>query len=136
MKIYVIDSSIILSVGIEKDSRTISVYDNLIREVEKKKAQLLAPELLKYEVANGLRFSKLEKEEVYIFWEYFKNSPIVYTDVDKSFFPSVARLADKLGTTFYDTIFHYLAMVFDGTFLTRDKDYYRKAKKLGNIKCF
>jgi len=133
MKKYVIDSSIILSVGIEKNPKTTVLYSDLIRKIEKKKVKLYAPVLLKYEVANGLRFSALSKEELYKFWDCFSDAPIIYFDVDKSFFSTVARLAKKMDTTLYDTIFHYIAMVIDGTFLTRDKKYYQKARILGNI---
>lgn len=143
MKYYIVDASFILAVFLERDEESRAIYDKLISEVENKKTILLAPSFTLFEVANALRFSKnfseKDKWPVFEIWELISNAPINYynyNDLHISFFSSIALLSRKLGTAFYDTYYHYLAMVLDGTFLTRDRAYYRKAKKLGNIKCF
>ena|GEM_PF-1135371 len=139
MKNYIIDASVIVAIFIEKDKKSKKIYQQLIAEVENKKAVLLAPSFALFEVANVLSFSKEEKWAVFELWELIRKTPINYFnygDLHISFFPSIALLSRKLGTAFYDTYYHYLAITLDGTFLTRDKKYYAKAKKLGNIKCF
>jgi len=139
MKYYIIDASVIVAIFIEKDKESKKIYLRLINEIEKKKALLLAPSFTLFEVANALRFSKEDKWPVFDLWELISKAPIHYynyNDLNISFFPSIALLSRKLGTAFYDTYYHYLAMILDGTFLTRDRAYYNKAKKLGNIKCF
>lgn len=45
----------------------------------------------------------------------------------------VLELAYDLGTTVYDASYHYLARFLDAVFLTCDKEYYEKAKNIGNI---
>jgi len=143
MKNYIIDASVIVAIFIEKDTRSKKIYQQLIAEVENKEAVLLAPSFTLFEVANALRFSKEfsneDRRPIFEIWELISNSPIHfynYDDLHISFFSSIALLSRKLDTAFYDTYYHYLAITLDGTFLTRDKKYYAKAKKLGNIKCF
>ena len=116
-----------------------NIFGKLFADSAKKKALLLAPSFTLFEVANALRFSKEDKWPIFEIWELISKAPIHYynyNDLNISFFPSIALLSRKLGTAFYDTYYHYLAITLDGTFLTRDREYFNKAKKLGNIKCF
>ena len=138
MKHCVVDASIILSIFLERDKKTFSEYRRLISLVEKRKVKLWAPDYMLFEVANVLGYSKEEKWKIFTIWDLIRKAPIKYighNELNSSFFPSIALLSRKLGTSFYDTYYHYLAMIMEGTFLTRDKKYYQKAKKLGNIKC-
>jgi predicted nucleic acid-binding protein len=121
---------------LREDKMTTVEFKRVIKEVKKGSAILFSTTFFRHEVANGLRYSKKSKWEILVIWEKFMKLPIACLELERNFLGSVANLSRKLGTTVYDTSYHYLAMVLDGTFLTRDKKYYQKAKKLGNIKCF
>jgi len=139
MKNYVIDASVIVAIFMEKDKESKRIYKRLIAELENNKAQLLAPSFALFEVANALRYSKEDRWPVFDIWDLISRAPIHYynyNDLNISYFPSIALLSRKLGTAFYDTYYHYIAMLLEGTFLTRDRAYFNKAKKLGNIQCF
>ena len=136
MKYYVIDASVVLNMILKDDKHTAPTFKALIADAKKNKIRLFSTAFLGHEVANGLRYSDKKKEEVLEIWEYFIKLPIARIELEKNFLGSVANLSRKLDTTVYDTAYHYLAMVIEGTFLTRDKKYYQKAKELGNIKCF
>jgi predicted nucleic acid-binding protein len=139
MKYFIIDASVIVAVFVEKDKAALDIFGKLVSDSAKKKVLLLAPSFALFEVANALRFSKEDKWPVFEIWELISQAPIHYynyNDLNISFFPSIALLSRKLGTAFYDTYYHYLAMTLDGTFLTRDRAYFEKAKRLGNIQCF
>jgi len=45
-------------------------------------------------------------------------------------------MAYFLKASFYDTSYHFLAKLLKGDFITCDTEYFKKAKKLGNIKSF
>lgn len=136
---YIIDASVIVAVFLEKDKTALDVFRKIVAEANKKKVALWAPSFALFEMANALRFSKEDKWPVFDIWDLIRKAPISYfnyNDLHISFFPSIALLSRKLGTAFYDTYYHYLAITLNGTFLTRDRQYYRKAKNLGNIRCF
>lgn len=58
--------------------------------------------------------------------EYRTDLDIVFTGTE------IMQKCEKV--SFYDTVYHALALKFGGTFITADEDYYKKAKKLGGIK--
>lgn len=137
--IYIIDASVIMAVFLEKDKIALDIFSKIVTEAKKKKVALWAPSFALFEVANTLRYSKEDKWLVFDIWDLIRKAPINYfnyNDLHISFFPSIALLSRKLGTAFYNTYYHYLAITSDGTFLTRDKKYFEKAEHLGNIKCF
>jgi len=136
MKDYVIDASVVLNMILKEDMRSAKVFQDLIDKAKKNKIKLYSTAFFRHEVANGLRFSDKKTWEVLEIWEKFMKLPIECVELERNFLGSVANLSYKLKTTVYDTSYHYLAIVLNGTFLTRDKKYYAKAKKLGNIKCF
>ncbi|MBM3256250.1 MAG: type II toxin-antitoxin system VapC family toxin [Candidatus Moranbacteria bacterium] len=136
MKKYVLDASAVLSMVLSEDKDAMAIFLDLAEKAENQKVELYSTVFFRHEVANGLRYSNKSKLEILEIWKYFVKLPIICGDPERNFLGSVANLSRKLGTTVYDTSYHYLAMITDGTFLTRDRGYYEKAKKLGNIKCF
>ncbi|MFH1183098.1 MAG: type II toxin-antitoxin system VapC family toxin [Candidatus Moraniibacteriota bacterium] len=136
MKDYIVDASVVLNMILKEDLQTAAIFQDLIKEAKKNKIKLWSTAFFRHEVANGLRYSNKDRGEVLEIWEYFMKLPIACIDLEKNFLGSVANLSHKLNTSVYDTSYHYLAMVLEGIFLTRDKKYYQKAKELGNIQCF
>jgi predicted nucleic acid-binding protein len=121
---------------LKEDEKAVAIFLDLAKKVRRKEAELFATAFFRHEVANGLRFSDKDKWEILGIWEKFMKLPITCIETERNLLGSIANLSRKLNTTVYDTSYHYLAMMFDGIFLTRDRSYYNKAKKLGNIECF
>jgi predicted nucleic acid-binding protein len=136
MKDYVIDACVVLSMILKEDKKATAFCQNLIMETEKNKARLWSTFFFRHEVANGLRYSNKDKREVLEIWEKFMKLPITCIELERNFLGSVANLSRKLDISIYDTSYHYLALILNGTFLTRDREYYQKAKRLRNIQCF
>lgn len=133
MKDYIIDASVALCMALKEDQETVKRMGSLVKKVERRKARLWSTVFFRQEFCNGLRYSDKNKEEILIIWRRFQKLPIINAELERNFLSSVIILSKKLNTTVYDTAYHYLAMILNGTFLTRDKKYYQKAKKLGNI---
>ncbi len=63
----------------------------------------------------------------------FSELPITYYPIDFKKLSAIRILAEKMNTSVYDTLYHYLALIRRLTFYTADKKYYHKAQILGNI---
>lgn len=133
MKNYVLDASLILSFLLEEELSNAKKIESLLKDADKEKVKLFSSHLLPLEVGNGLRFTLEDEklaEEVY---EKFLKLTIDYLSLSKVQLQKSLSLSFLLKTTFYDTSYHLLAHARNARFVTCDKDYYEKAKELGNI---
>jgi len=134
MKNYIIDASVIVSMLLHKDENILEVIEKIFIETEKGKARIWAPELLHYEVSNALRFSVKEKALTQEFFDTYLQFPIKYFSLNDIHLREAINYSYIQNTTVYDTSYHFLALLLNGTLYTRDKKYYKNAKGLGLIK--
>lgn len=124
MRQYIVDSSVIVGLILAQ-----SPYP---RE-KLKEAEIHSVSFLSFEVANAFRFQLKNKSDGKLAFTKFLKLPISFHSLDLRQMTSVLDLAYTLNTTVYDTCYHFLAMELGMVFLTGDRQYFEKAKKLGSI---
>lgn len=116
--VRVVDASYVLSFLIPDEFTDKGAYKKLFSG----EFGLVAPELLKFEVANALllasRRRRMSVRKSAKLVELFVDSPIEYKQVDLS---RVFSLAGELGLTVYDASYVWLARKLGVKLLTRDK---------------
>lgn len=133
MKKYVVDASIVISSLIVPSRKIAKRFNSILKENQKGKVEILSSDLLAIEVANGLRFSVKDQALAQEYFDRFAKLPIKIHYFKPGQMLEVLKLAYQLGTTVYDSSYHYLAKLFGGIFITADKKYFEKAKELGSV---
>lgn len=134
MKFYVLDASAVLTFLLGKNPSVVRKFKSILSEIKNDKAKLYSTHLLPLEVGNGLRFSLADEELAKETFRKFFNLPIELLIFSSPQLAKVLELSFHLKISFYDTSYHFLAKLMDGTFVTCDAKYFRKAKDLGNVK--
>lgn len=124
MKQYVIDASIVVGVILAQSPYSLKKL---------KEYRVHSVSLLPAEVANAIRFQLKDKLDGKTALGKFLKLPIELHTLDLRQMPNILEMSYSLHTTVYDTCYHYLAMELGIIFLTADRQYYQKAKKLGSI---
>ncbi|MEK7085818.1 MAG: type II toxin-antitoxin system VapC family toxin [Patescibacteria group bacterium] len=128
--LYIIDSSVLIKL-IEKEEDQEKAFE-LMEKFFRKKIDLGIPSLAYYEVTNY--FSRRHPFKSILFF-----SQILMLKMTEFFvtLENIARTIDITQkfpkTAFYDATYHALAIQHDGTFITADENYYKKAKSLKHI---
>lgn len=131
---FIFDASFVITGLLNETSLANKELRVAIGRITSKQALAFAPYLLWIEVANGLRYSTTDLDLATTTYAKFTNFPITPHEFSLSQSLAIIKLAYQTKTTVYDSSYHYLAIELDGTFLTCDKAYYRKAGSLGHIK--
>lgn len=132
-RIIVPDASVILkwafnSMPEEEDTEK---ADALLQSWIEGKFNILLPGLWTFEIANvlGLKVPELADACMEVFIDYRFTSMEVSHVLCKQAF-SIMR---KYSVTFYDAIYHAIAITHKGLLVTADERYFKKVKTLGNI---
>lgn len=133
MNKFILDASFILSTILELRPEAFKRLEEILQQTQQSEAQIYSLHLLPLEVANGLRFEIKNIEQAKIFLEKFYNLPIDYFSLSHTQVKEILTLSYKYKTSIYDSSYHFLALLLDGTFITCDRKYYQKAKKLKHI---
>lgn len=118
--IFIIDSSYLLAYLLPDEN--ISQVQDFFDAYKARKIKLIAPQILPFEVFNGLKASILSKrlakplaEEL---GQTFLKLPIVPQEID---FPEVFELSVKENLSFYDASYVYLAKKYNTQLLSLDQ---------------
>lgn len=132
MKIFVPDASVILKWVLGEDEegqdRAIEILNGWLGQEH----EIILPSLWIYEVGNvlGLKRSKDAEKILGLLLEYeFKESRITDIQINLTFH----MMKEFKGVTFYDAIYHAIALIEKGMMVTADKDYFKKTKAKGGI---
>lgn len=136
MKTYVLDASLILTFLLGEKRSLEKEFIKVLRQAENKKARLCSSYLLPLEVGNGLRYALKEDFLASEALGKCLNLPIEFFIFSPVHYKRILQMSYGLKASFYDASYHFLANLLEGTFLTCDKEYFEKAKKLGKIKLF
>jgi predicted nucleic acid-binding protein len=95
------------------------------------KGEIMLPKLWVFEVGNvlGLKNTQFAQEIMEIFIGYRFPEHETTLELCRETF----KLMNQYRVTFYDAIYHAVALLKKGTMITMDKAYYRKAAKAGNV---
>jgi len=118
---FVIDVSAVLALLLP-DEKNSEKAKKLLGIVVSGKNRLFAPKLLEFEVGNALKSAFLSKRIVYEslgkLINNFKRIPIIFTDINTA---KIMELAVKLGISFYDASYIYMAKSKECKLLTLDR---------------
>jgi len=134
VKSFIFDTSALIE-GQLISSTSLKIFIKLINQYQNHRVKLYSIPLMFYEYLNALRFNfdaqssnKLFKHLLTLKIEIIEPTLI---EIEKAI-----ELSFVNNTTYYDTIYHTIALGREMTLLTMDKKYYKSAKKLGNISLF
>jgi len=134
VKIFVLDASAAVNYLITLSSYAVAEVSMILEEVRRGKASLHSSYLLPFEAGNALRYSSLAPDQSHAALEKLSALPVNYFIFNAPQLNEILEKSFLLKTTFYDTSYHFLALLLGGTFLTADQDYFKKARSLGSIK--
>jgi len=134
VKRYVVDASFMIEALTEPDSLASGELACILEEVQAGKLEILAPNILGYEMANFFSREQLSKEQGSRLAEQFNSLPILSVQFSVGDLLRTVWLARELYASAYNATFHLLALENDATFLTLDKKYFSKAKIKGAIR--
>lgn len=128
----ILDSNVLLAFLLDEPEQALAA--KLFQEHDQQKLEFLVPSIWDYEIWN--RLSRVEKSLFstgYGLFLRFTNLP-TKIDLDQKLIDQALVISSKIPRlAFYDTLYHALAMVKNGMFITLDRKYYEKTKKLGHI---
>lgn len=129
---YIVDASCLIKwVGLEAEN--LEQAEMLRLNYKKGQVNITVPAMAFWELGNYLGRELDEKSAASVF-NNIKNYQFTQTLVTLEVAALTFHLMKKCpGTSFYDASYHALAIQNEATFLTADKKYYDKAKKLGHI---
>lgn len=133
MEIIVLDASVILGFLLGESSSVVKGVKTVFQKAKFGKTKIYGSLLLPLEVSNALK-NKLIPEETAKTYARFKKLAVIYQSFTHEDLEEIIKSSYQFGTTVYDTSYHYLAKMLDGTFITCDRNYFSKAKSWGNIK--
>lgn len=125
-----VDACVILKwlIGEEDSDAALDYYNSFYQ----KEIRLAVPTLCYYEVLNALGVK--HKSIALPSFNHLLNLKLEEYIIDLSLVSAALEIMNKIPKiAFYDAIYHALAILHKGVFLTADKAYYEKAKKLKHI---
>lgn len=130
MNVIVCDASVLITAlfGTNKDAAV-----KLNRLLNDKSSLVHTLPFTVIEFANGLRFSTRDIPFARKALERFTALTLPVLELAPADVHAIIELSYRLGTTVYDTAYHYAALMHEGVFITCDKGYYKKASQLEHI---
>ncbi len=130
MKIFVPDASVILKwvIGEERDDEAQALLDGWLNQEH----DFLLPSLWVYEVGNvlGLKRPKDADRILGLLLEYHFSECSITKELTGA---AYGLMNEYRGVTFYDAVYHAVALRENGAMVTADKAYYEKTKKRGSV---
>ena len=118
----VLDTSIIFKWLREEDNRHLSL--KILDDFLEGKEEVIAPDIILYELANALTFKKeLTEEDVLAAWELFIDFKIQIYLPDAEFIEKCLIFAKKYGVTVYDASYAVLAKEKKCNLITKDEKF-------------
>lgn len=137
---YVIDSGVFAKLLInEADSEK---AENLIAKIiENPQSYIVVPDIFMYEVIGIFKKYKLTNDAINDFVSMYDQKYITIFPLDKMLINKALEMTtkghEKSGyPSFYDSVYHVLAIQNNCDFITADKKHFEKVKYLGHIKYF
>lgn len=134
----VIDACVFLKLFLnEKDSdKARELLKNIVLNED---VEILVPSLFWYEVVVQVAKTNVSLESVFECFEMYKSVCLTVFELDLEISQEAKEITreghKKSGyPSFYDSIYHALALQNDCDFITTDKKHYEKTKYLGHIK--
>lgn len=136
MKTLIVDANVIAKMFVEEDDSQQAI--DFLRGCVAKNIQVQAPELVKYEIAQIALKKKYNIDDVMGLFEDNIETLVEICAPDRQVWKEAEKICQhghvKSGyPSMYDSVYHAMAIIKDGTFITADKRHYEKAKSFGHI---
>lgn len=131
MEIIVIDASVILKFVLRDDEDRREKALKILYGWLEGKYNIILPSLWLFEVGNIL--SKREPTHAGEILKRLLEYEYTEARITESLINIVLKLVREKGVTFYDAVYHAIAIQEKGRFVTADKDYFERAKDRGHI---
>jgi len=132
LKVFIPDASVILKWVIGEDEEGHNRAFEFLKGWLNYEHEFILPSLWVYEVGNvlGLKRPRDAENMIDLLLDYeFKECKITKGLLNMTF----DLMKEYKGVTFYDAIYHAVAIHEDGALITSDKAYYNRVKAKGNI---
>lgn len=128
--LLVVDTSVIIKWLNTENEKYLEQADLILKDVQKNKFELIAPELAKYEVGNVLLKSKrLSKAKAKIVLDKLYKLPIIFLGENSFRAKDAYSIASELGITYYDAAFLSVSKQYEATLVTDNTKHQGKSKK-------
>lgn len=124
----VVDSSVIVKWLNGQDEKNLTEADRLLKDCEKEKVVLYAPELAKYEVGNAILYKGLEIPLAKASLGTISVLPINFVTLSKEGILDTFGIASENNITYYDATFIDLAEKIDGELVTDNPKHQKRVK--------
>lgn len=119
MNTLVIDTSVFVKWLNQNREQNLESADKILQDVRSGQVELIAPELIKYEVGNVLLKGKqLTPDQAYISLGTAYALPVTFVSESEESARETYSLASDLGVTYYDASFLSLAKQYNATLVT------------------
>ncbi len=136
MENFTIDASVFVKIFIEEEAS--DVANKLIQQIDRQGHKVFVPTLFVYETFKvlvskdvDLKSAKIAIEERGRATWKFQEPDVVTIEKVRKMIHSIPK--EKGLPSFYDAIYHAIAIENDATLITADQKYYNKTKHIGNI---
>lgn len=124
----VVDSSVIVKWLNSQDEKNLTKADRLLKDCEKGKVVLYAPELAKYEVGNAILYKGLDISLAKASLETLNLLPITFVPLSKDGVLDTFEITSENKITYYDATFIDLAEKIEGELVTDNPKHQKKVK--------
>lgn len=129
MSPLIIDTSVAVKWLNHDNEKNIDIADKIMADAKNGKVDLLAPELIKYEIGNVLLFSKkISVKDVEYLLKIFYSLPITFIAESEELAKMTYVLASNLGITYYDASFLSVAKQYNATLITENIKHQGKSR--------
>lgn len=126
---FVIDASIVVKWFSEEENRFKAL--KILKNLEKEKYALLAPEILIYEVANALYKGKhLENKDIKSAMDSILDIEIDYYQLDKVLIYQAVDFMVNYNITFYDAVYGALSLLHNAPLISANSKHHKKIKEI------
>jgi predicted nucleic acid-binding protein len=136
MKRIVIDACVFAKIFVEEQDRAHAIA--LFKALTDQDITIVVPQLFFYEIMSVARYSNIEVSDVLYILQTYQKTNLQLLEPDLNMLKTAMAITDsghpKSGyPSFYDAIYHAMALCFNCMFITADKRYYEKTRQLEKI---
>lgn len=131
MIFLIVDTSVALKWLNQDNEQNIDHADKILEDARDGKVEILAPELLKYEIGNALLYGKkIAKKDIKELLNIFYSLPISFVLENTELATNTYILAKNLRITYYDASFVSLAKQYGATLVTENLKHQAKSSEI------
>lgn len=127
----VVDSSVVVKWITQEGEDWTEQADLILERASEGELELIAPDFMKYEIGNALRYKKIAEDEKLECLRQFYDLPVRFYPLSVRRAVRAFEIASQTNITFYDAVFVELAERVGGFLITANP---KHQKKFGGVK--